>query len=77
MGACPDRITWGLSVHRDDHWNLTFVKRAYEGTTTEFADPGSAFIHDHAAAQWVRQRIDFRRSVRRRVMGILVPVMSR
>lgn len=69
--------TWGPAAHRDDTWDLTFAKLDRTGVRIELARAEGARYFDRIRGAWVEQGIDFSRSERREVLGVLVPVIPR
>lgn len=69
--------TWGPTAYRDDTWDLTFAKLDRAGVRIELARAEGARYFDRIWGAWVDQGIDFSRSERREVLGVLVPVMPR
>lgn len=63
------------SHHRDDHWDLVFMKIEYAGREIELAGAEDARFFDGAAGEWRDARIDFAASVAKEVCGVSVPVM--
>lgn len=70
-------LVWGPEHHRDESWDITFVKLSYAGQPIEFGDSADAYLFDRAAGAWTRQEIDFQRSEWREVLGVRVPVIPR
>ncbi len=52
-------VTWGPSHHRDDHWDLTYLKAKYEDLKIEIAAADSTKFWSHSNNRWVAAAIDF------------------
>ena len=63
------------SRHRDENWDLTFMKLEYEGRPIELGGADGARYFDRQAGQWREAGIRFDASVEMTIFGIRVPVM--
>lgn len=63
------------SRHRDDCWDLVFMKIEYAGCEIELAGAEEARFFDRPAGEWRDAGIDFDASVEMQVLGVIVPVM--
>jgi hypothetical protein len=70
-------ITRGPLYETGRYWDLTYVQMIYEGQKIEIGDSETTSIFDDAAQQWVKQVIDFDRSVYAELYGVRVPVMPK
>lgn len=70
-------VVWGPEHFRDESWDVTFVKLSYAGQPIEFGDRTRAYFFDRSAGAWMRQEIDFERSIWCEVLGVRVPVIPR
>ena len=73
--ALATRIVRPPGAHRDDWWDLTFMKLEYGGCEIELAGAEDARYFDRATGDWHPAGIDFSTSVERAVLGTLVPMM--
>ncbi|MEX2272678.1 MAG: hypothetical protein WD690_14490 [Vicinamibacterales bacterium] len=63
------------SHHRDECWDLTFMKLEYEGRPIELGGADRARYFDRHAGLWREAGIRFDASVEMTIFGIRVPVM--
>jgi hypothetical protein len=63
------------SHHRDESWDLIFMKIEYDGCEVELAGAEAARFFDRRAAQWREAGIDFGLSIERNILGVRVLVM--
>ena len=63
------------SHYRDENWDLTFMRLAYEGRTIELGGADGSRYFDRRAGHWCEANIDFALSVERAIFGVSVPVM--
>ena len=70
-----DRATRPPSHHRDDHWDLTFMKLEYDGRPIELGGADGARYFDRRAGVWREAGIRFDASLDIEIFGIRVPVM--
>lgn len=63
------------SHHKDESWDLTFMKLSYRGRPIELGGADDARYFDRHAGIWREAGIQFAVSVERTILGVLVPVM--
>jgi hypothetical protein len=63
------------SRHRDESWDIEFMKIEYGGHEVEFGGADGARFFDRLSGSWSDADIDFGASVRRDVAGVSIPVM--
>jgi hypothetical protein len=63
------------SHHRDEFWDLVFMKIEHEGQEIELAGAEGARFFDRLSGRWREAAIDLDRSVECRILGVAVPVM--
>ena len=65
------------AFHRDDHWDLTFMKLEWEGWPIEAAAASTARVWNRNSGSWQPAAIRFEDSVVCTIEGVEVPVMPR
>ena len=68
-------VTRPPSHHRDEDWDLTFMKLEYEGQPIELGGADGARYFDRQAGLWREAGIRFDTSVEATIFGIRIPVM--
>ena len=63
------------SHHRDESWDLVFMKIEYQGHEIELAGAEGARFFNRRAGQWQDANINFDESVGCSMFGVSVPVM--
>jgi hypothetical protein len=76
LDAIGPRIVRGPERYRDQEWDLALVTIDYGEACIEIGDSDARPRYYSAARKtWIDQDIDYSRSVRLPVLGVLVPVM--
>lgn len=63
--------------HRDDHWDLVYMRLEYSGQPIEIGVSDDARYRDVRQDQWHGAAVDYEASERLDVLGVEVPVMPR
>ena len=74
-GLAAGRVTRLPAPHRDEHWDLTFMKLEYDGRPIELGGADGARYFDRQAGAWREAEIRFDASLEMEIFGIRVPVM--
>lgn len=72
-----DYIEFGPVHHKDENWDLVFLKLKYKGRQIEFGNADTAKYFDTKSNQWVNAKIDFYNSTEIEFEGLKLPVMPR
>lgn len=70
-------IEFGPAHHKDEHWDLIFMKLNYNGWQIEFGDADHTRYFDSQTNRWIQKKIDFEESVEKEFEGIWLPVMPK
>lgn len=70
-------IEFGPAHHRDENWDLVFMKLNYNGYQIEIGDASRARYFDSQSQQWVKEEINFSESDIIEFDGINLPVMPK
>jgi hypothetical protein len=70
-------IEFGPEHYRDELWDIIFMKLNYQGQQIEFADADSTRYFDSHSQQWVKEDVDFSKSVIMEYEGIMLPIMPK
>lgn len=73
--AASAHVVRAPAPHRDEDWELTFMKLEYDGREIELGGADGARYFDRSAQRWRDAEIDFSRSVEVAVLGVRVPTM--
>lgn len=76
LDAVEPFVTRPLARHRDQHWDLNFMRLDYGGQTIEIAVGDDAKYRDGRGA-WHDAAVDYAASEFMDVLGVIVPVMPR
>jgi hypothetical protein len=75
--AVAPHVTRPPTRHRDEHWDLAYMKLEYAGRTVEIAGADDARYREGDGDRWWDADIDFDASRRIGILGTEVPVMGR
>lgn len=70
-------IEFGPERHKDEKWDLVFMKLKYDSQQIEFGDAGNAQYFDSHSQQWIKEEINFSDSTILEFEGIKLPVMPK
>ncbi len=70
-------VTRPPEPHRDDHWDLIFMRLEYRGQPIEIGVSDDARYRDGRKDRWHDAAVDYNASERLDVLGVEVPVMPR
>jgi RimJ/RimL family protein N-acetyltransferase len=73
--ALPDHLLRPPERHRDEHWDLTFMKLGYVDCDIELGGADDARYFDRHAQRWRGADIDFTSSVDVEILGVRVPTI--
>jgi hypothetical protein len=73
--AVAAHVTRPPTPHRDENWDLVFMKLEYDGCVIELGGADGAQYFDQRAQCWRTADIDFESSVEMAILGIRVPTM--
>jgi hypothetical protein len=75
--AAGPRLVRQPQHHRDEHWDLIFMKLHYRQWPIEVAGADSAMVFDRRSMEWTPADIDFAASETIEIEGIPLQVMTR
>jgi len=70
-------IEFGPKYHKDEHWDLDFMKLNYDGQEIEIGDADHTRYFDSQSCQWIKEEINFSGSNIIEFEGITLPVMPK
>lgn len=70
-------IEFGPAHHKDEHWDLVFIKLNYKGQQIEFGDADNTRYFASQTNEWIQEEIDFTKSTDMEFEGIRLPVMPK
>lgn len=70
-------IEFGPSHHKDNEWDLVFMRLNYNGRQIELGDADRTRYFDSGSGRWVDEKIDFESSRILEFQGIKLPVIPK
>lgn len=70
-------IQFGPKIYKDHEWDTLFMKLKYKGQNIEFDGAYKRKMFSAKTKKWINIRSDYSKAKRKRVYGMLVPIISK